>query len=196
MKNKESAYVDQKTKFQQLEQKYLQCLSQWNANQASCLGNTPPLSQHTGPLSGYHIPPLHHKIDPENHSTYTIEGSSDPDYRNYSWKAGQTNDNLINNPLPTGLLVNTDIAMGNPNVPSNPQVNPNLSVENSNIPHVVTYLSNPPYSTTPQAGSINKTSHSQNIIGCQPSQANQSCSTPTYSSTTSTNCSKVRYTGT
>ena len=199
MKNKETAYVDQKTKFQELEQKYSQCLSQWHTSQASCLGNTPPLSQHKDSYSAYQILPLHYKLDPDNSKTFSIRASSGPGYGNFSWKAGQTNNqyNLArNNPLPTGPMGNADVPvklMVNPNLPSNPQVNTN-PVANSSLPHVVTYVSSLPYSTTPQAGSIINTAHPQITMSCQPPQANQPYSTPSYS--TSTHCCKVRYTGT
>lgn len=203
MKNKESAYVDQKSKFQELEQKYLQCINQWNANQASCLGNTPPSSQHTDPLCGYQIPPLHHnKADPGTYKTFPNGGPS-YGYRYNPWQTGQTNDYynpVRNNPLPPDHVVHQKLPvnpMVNPTLPIHPMVNPNLPYANNNTG---TCAPNPSYSIilATQAGSTSTTSHlgTQNSMSCQvPSRANQLYSTPNKSTPVPTHCSKVRNTG-
>lgn len=56
--DKESAYVDQRMKYYQLEQKYQQRTKNWDLGHASFLGNTPPPSQNTDPLCTFVVPPV------------------------------------------------------------------------------------------------------------------------------------------
>jgi hypothetical protein len=163
MKNKESAYVDQKTKFQELEQKYLQCVQQWNANQVSCFGNTPPSSQHTDPLC-YQIPPLHH-----NEGTYkSFPSGVPPPGSGYNcWQTGQRNDfydptrgnsfpadPVLNPQQPVNPVINQNLPVNvNQQLPTRPMVNPILPVNpmiNQNLPVNV----NPQLPTRPMVNPI------------------------------------------
>ena len=153
MKNKETAYIDQKEKFQELEQKYLHCINQSNTSQASCLRNTPPLSQHTDSLCSYQIPSLHHnysKIDPGNYKAFPTAMCSGYN----SWKLLETNDyydHSENKPLSANLMIY-------PRQPVNPIMNQNQPI-------------NPTGSLNPQLSSIvypnqleNQVIHSNQLI--------------------------------
>ena len=203
MKNKESAYADQKTKFQELEQKYLQCIRQWNiATQVSCLGNTPPLSQHAEPSYGYQIPPLYHNDNTQAHQLFPYKApSSGSGHNPYQAKNPSDYHNIPeSNPSLYNPLVYSNLPM-NPMIisalPSN--VNPLPRNVDSNISHTdinaLTCASNLPYCTTL---ALQEKSTSTSYLGTQNSKdfSLESYSTPNSNLPLSNDCSKVRNTGT
>lgn len=145
MKDKESAYADQKARFQKLEEKYLQCISQWK--QDSCLGNTPPLSQPTDSLPDFSILPLLHNVNDKrvigDYRAFPKDVSlSGTGYGYHSWKRGQAindHDSSKSHCLPLDFMVDEDQPV-NPIGPKqliHPMINTQLQVytaANSEIP--------------------------------------------------------------
>jgi hypothetical protein len=197
MKNKESSYVDQKTKFRELEQKYLQCIHQLNAKQ-TCLGNTPPLSQHAGPFCDYQIPPLHHNDSAGIQTSFSNKAPS-TDFGLNLYQTRKPNDyysTAESNPLLYDPMFYPNLSL-NPMIisalPGN--VKPLPPTVDSNVSHSNINTSNPSYCTAlalPRDNTITSSLGSQNSLHCRT----QSYSTPNSSAVLSTDCSKVHNTGT